>query len=408
MSEKEKKKEDWTEGPPTAEEMEAPEGVSKTKTSQADEAFAHVVTVLELDDESVKTLIQSKIMTVRRMYSTQMDTYNSLAEDKANTFSLSDADQIYLFKRWYGHWLSKTQDPSLDELMACFTDREWDSHVHRYHVLSNLGSSDKSQDKSSSGTAAQPIVLDSETSGIRVSLKDYPITSGKSADWPKYRRKFISTATAAGHAALLRANYAVPRRDTDEAAYFKYLKLNRKTFSALDYGLSDSTLWNIVERFRDNEDGRGAFLALDLHQRGQGCEETCATNAFDELLNLSLTPHFPGGAEAFVNKWDNAIRKLEDLDGGSKRIRPTEWLEKTLFKGAIKDKEYDSVLTTLNALTPPASLDKCKSEIRKKGAQLLKNRTKTSIARARRTQLFEDDWDYDRQEHQSWDAEPDS
>ena len=88
--------------------------------------------MLELDDESVKTLIQSKIMSVRRMYSTKMDTYSSLAEDKANTFSLSDADQIYLFKRWYGPWISKTQDPSLDELMTCFTDREWDSHAHRY------------------------------------------------------------------------------------------------------------------------------------------------------------------------------------------------------------------------------------------------------------------------------------
>ena len=71
-------------------------------------------------------------------------------------------------------------------------------------------------------------------------------------------------------------------------------------------------------------DGREAFLHLDRHQRGQGCEETCATNAFEELQALRLTPQYPGGAEQLVNNWDDSIIKLEELDNGTGQIKPSE------------------------------------------------------------------------------------
>ena len=370
-------------------------------TTSQDDAFAHVVTIMGIDSESVKALTDSKINQFRKLSSTKMDTFKRLAENSANQFAEADADQIHIFQKWYTSWRSKARDSSLDEMIACFTEEEWDSYVHKSNLLSGLSGITGSLGGSSrTGTASQPIVIqDPEITGIKVSLKDYPTTTGKSTDWPRYKRKFISTATAAGHAELLTKVYVVPSEQVDPQAHSRYLKLNRKTFSAIDYGTSDSTLWNVVEKFRATQDGRQAFLALDLHQRGQGCEETCATNAFDELLGLRLTPNFPGGAEAFVNKWDETIRKLEDLDQGAHKIRPSEWLEKTLFKESIKDSDFDSVLTTLNAISPPVSLDKCKTEIRKRGAHLARDRKKTAVAKARMTRMYDDHnyWEYDGQ-----------
>ena len=121
-------------------------------------------------------------------------------------------------------------------------------------------------------------------------------------------------------------------------------------------------------------DGRGAYLHLDKHQRGQGCKETCATNAFNELHLLKLTPQFPGGAEAFVNLWDDTISKLEELDNGTNQIKPTVWTERTMFKNAIVDPEYKNVLANLTMMSPPPSLEKCKSEIRKHGSKIDKEK----------------------------------
>ena len=57
-----------------------------------------------------------------------------------------------------------------------------------------------------------------------------------------------------------------------------------------------------------------AWLALEKQQKGKGCEETCATNALDDLKDLKLTTNYPGGAETSINKWDKIIQTLEELE----------------------------------------------------------------------------------------------
>ena len=103
-------------------------------------------------------------------------------------------------------------------------------------------------------------------------------------------------------------------------SFRKFTKLNHITFSALDNCLADSTLHNIVDKYRSKQDGRGAWLEIDIYQLGEGCEETCASNAWDELNSLKLTSSTPGGAETFLNKWNAAIKRLEDLDDGTGNI----------------------------------------------------------------------------------------
>ena len=74
------------------------------------------------------------------------------------------------------------------------------------------------------------------------------------------------------------------------------------TFSALDYGTSDSIILHNVNKHCATKDGRAAFLEIDAYQQGQGSDEVCTSNAWAQLNKLKLTPVYPGGAETFLAK----------------------------------------------------------------------------------------------------------
>ena len=85
------------------------------------------------------------------------------------------------------------------------------------------------------------------------------------------------------------------------------------TFSALDYGTADSFIKHKVNMYRSTKDGKAAFLEIDTYQKGQGSEEVVAANAWAELNSLKLTGVYPGGAEVFLAKWEDAVDKLRDV-----------------------------------------------------------------------------------------------
>ena len=94
-----------------------------------------------------------------------------------------------------------------------------------------------------------------------------------------------------------------------------------------------------------------------------------------------MTPVYPGGAESFLAKWEDILLdKLRDVNQA-----PNKFLERTMLKDAIQDEDYSSVLTGLNLLDTPPSVEKCKAEIRKKGIKLELSRKNTATRRAKMT-----------------------
>ena len=73
-------------------------------------------------------------------------------------------------------------------------------------------------------------------------------------------------------------------------------------------------------------DGIGVFVSIYRYHRGQGCEYICDNNGFEELIAISLTPEYPGGAEVFFDKWNSVVVNLEEINGRSGNINTTEWL----------------------------------------------------------------------------------
>ena len=86
------------------------------------------------------------------------------------------------------------------------------------------------------------------------------------------------------------------------------------TFSAFDYRTSGSIISHKVNKHRDTKDGRTAFFEIDTYQKGQRSEKMCAANAWAELNRLKLTNVYPGGAEAFLARWEDALDKLRDVN----------------------------------------------------------------------------------------------
>ena len=66
-----------------------------------------------------------------------------------------------------------------------------------------------------------------------------------------------------------------------------------------------------MDKYRYNIDVGVSLIALDRYQIGQGCEETCDKNAFEEMTSISIPPGYTTLSEAFFNKWNSIIINLE-------------------------------------------------------------------------------------------------
>ena len=139
---------------------------------------------------------------------------------------------------------------------------------------------------------------------MKIDIKGYPTFSGKLSDWKPFKRQF--TAIAQTHALdYLLANTVTKPEGEEEATKFK----NESKFlqSALTFSLAKST--SISKVSTNDATGNGAKSWADLAAwfEGQGSEETIATTAMAVINNHKLEANSHGGAEVFLEKFEQAI-----------------------------------------------------------------------------------------------------
>lgn len=83
--------------------------------------------------------------------------------------------------------------------------------------------------------------------------------------------------------------------------------------SSLTFSLARSTSISKVSVHEKNLDGRAAWFGLVSWFEDQGSEETISTKALAVITNNKLTANSHGGAEAFLEKFQQAILDLETL-----------------------------------------------------------------------------------------------
>ena len=140
--------------------------------------------------------------------------------------SRADIDQLNLFRTWYINIIYKDGLLSNNDLINKLTEEVWDDfckdyliHVHNQQVQVSQGPQTPPRG-TQAPKSAQPVPA------LKVFLRDYPITTGKASDWPRYRRKFMATATANGHEEVLSRSYEVPNQRSDSQGFARYKRLS--------------------------------------------------------------------------------------------------------------------------------------------------------------------------------------
>ena len=133
-----------------------------------------------------------------------VDRYEELAGLEVSPLDNTNIDQINLFRTWYTRMIQKGGAISNEALIQEFTEEAWEEFCNAYLVYVQEQSQARSEAAATPPPQTPPgqvqqITQAPQQTTFRVSLKDYPITTGKASDWPRYRRKLITTATANGH-----------------------------------------------------------------------------------------------------------------------------------------------------------------------------------------------------------------
>ena len=147
--------------------------------------MAHICQILELDDQAATFFEANRIKSVRRLTTTTMDIYQELINKPNSPISSTDVGQVNLFRVWYTNILSNKGQPSNQELVDELTEASWDEFCSQYLVYIQQQKEKALQAPQTPQTPAGgsiPIITAPSTPSLKVALKDYPITTGKSTD----------------------------------------------------------------------------------------------------------------------------------------------------------------------------------------------------------------------------------
>ena len=111
---------------------------------------------------------------------------------------------------------------------------------------------------------------------------------------------------------------------------------NTFLYSVLEYSLAKSIAMSRIKRnYSKSKDGTSSWKELIKWYEGQGSTEILAKQALQVITTHKLTAKSYGGAELYMDKFENALKDLEDLETPYDPI-----MAKINFLNNIKDEAY--------------------------------------------------------------------
>jgi len=175
---------------------------------------------------------------------------------------------------------------------------------------------------------------------IKIDIQSYPTFTGKHSDWKPFRRKFEALASIHGFISIMKATYQVPSVSTKKGK--KFATKNAFLQSILEFSLAAGTALSRVTRYSKSQDGKTAWVNLCEWFHGQGSQEAIAKMALEVLTTHKLTMNSHGGAEVYMEKFEQALQELEEI-GRSYDMSTA----KLFFLNNITDDAYIVVKNTL-------------------------------------------------------------
>ena len=150
------------------------------------QAMTHICQVLELDSQAVAFLEAHRIGSVRRFTTTTVDRYEELANVLGSPLDNTDIDQINLFRTWYTRMIQKRDQFSSQGIIQELTEEVWNDFCNSYLIFVQEQQAQQAQAASSAPQTfprqVQQVEHVPHLSSFRVSLKNYPIITGKASD----------------------------------------------------------------------------------------------------------------------------------------------------------------------------------------------------------------------------------
>jgi len=194
---------------------------------------------------------------------------------------------------------------------------------------------------------------------VKLDIRFYPAFDVKLNSWRSYKQKFKALANMHGFSQIIEKSYNVPT-DVNSGEYAIHKSRNGFLQSILEFSLAESTALSRVKRYASTMDRRSAWMKLDKWYEGQGSQETLAKAALEVLATHKLTTTSHGRAELFMEKFETALRDLEDMG------KPYDLkMAKINFLNNICDEAYHVVKDTLE-MNPDKTYHDAVIEIRRK------------------------------------------
>lgn len=331
------------------------------KMSTRQSALNHVLGVLDLSDEAKKLLQDNAIKSISTLSMITEDEFTKLCEKHESVLLLGYVKSILTFKKWCSNFTNDNPDKSLINIdwKDEFTIEMWEDFIFKE---SNANAEVKESDSTSSAEKAGNQLSNQVTanlSNIKIDIKSYPTYDGKLSTWKGYKQQFKALATIHGFSYLLEKEYSVPS-DTTSVEYANYIKHNSFLQSILVFSLAKSTALSKVKPFTDAQDGRKAWKELDEWYEGLGSQETVAKKALEIIASHKLTSSSYGGADLYMEKFENALQDLEAM-GQPYNMR----MAKINFLNNIADDAYSVVKDNLE-MNPEKTYHDALVEIRRK------------------------------------------
>ena len=215
-----------------------------------------------------------------------------------------------------------------------FTPDVWDTFMMmEQQELSSVASRSVKKENASVGED-RPVA-----SNVKVDLKSYPTFDGKLQNWKPFKRQFYAMAQM--HSLDYLLSKSIDSLAIDEESE-KYKKDNKFLQSALTYALAKSHSISKVEKNDNSGDGKQSWLDLVDWYEGQGSEETIAAKALNVITTHKLNTNTHGGAEAFLERYQQAVLDLENVG------EPCgEKMAKLHLLNNIIDKDYEITVENL-------------------------------------------------------------
>lgn len=295
-----------------------------TTRNQKKEIATYVLTLIDIEDTSIKTIIDTlKITDVTTLAMMTNEFIKSLS---SNDIPIGDVMTVIRFKHWataYKEANNGRLPSTLDEWKADLTEESWNDPPQakqpaKTQVVNQVGPTDKPKEKSSYH---------------QVKISDYPEWDGKGIKWYSFRKEFDATARMAKLGELLKVTDLEAhklRRQDDEAYNEKvetlYAILEKKT--AKGVALSKVTS-------ATNEDGVIAWKNLKDYYDQEGDRKAYGIKCLQDLMKLKLESNTPGGFDKYLSDFETTIEHMEEAEQGLKETQKS-----TILLSGITDDDY--------------------------------------------------------------------